>query len=317
MMIAQALRRILTQNLALKTIALGIAIALFALVRGSENVQRAVYVDVVAIPPPETARKILISELPAKVKVTLRGSTSQLSDMFQHLDEVAIDISDPSRHSYYFEEGSFDLPPGVTLVSLAPAFIPLVWADRKEREIPVEVQFGGDLSTGLELKSAPGVRPAVARVSGPSREISAMVKVRSEAIPLDELGEGHHEVRARFAPLPEHSDYVDVSSAEVSFDIVPQEVTRSFEEIAVTQLGGAQRFHLRPGRVRVRLRGSPPTVEALSTDEIVPFADVSDLSQAAGATAVDVQIQTVPAGVEVLSIEPPQVFVTSAPNSRR
>ncbi len=50
-MIAQAMRKALTHNLGLKVVALGTAVALFALVRGDEEAQMTVDVPIILTPP--------------------------------------------------------------------------------------------------------------------------------------------------------------------------------------------------------------------------------------------------------------------------
>ncbi len=77
----RALRKALTENVGLKIISLVAAIVLFSLVRGSEDAQRSVFVDVVATLPSPASGKILIGEIPDKVKVTLRGSRSLLNSI--------------------------------------------------------------------------------------------------------------------------------------------------------------------------------------------------------------------------------------------
>ena len=47
--------------------------------RGAEEAQRAVFVDVVAVTPPDTSERMLTCDLPAKVRLTLRGSRSILN----------------------------------------------------------------------------------------------------------------------------------------------------------------------------------------------------------------------------------------------
>ena len=59
-----AIRLFFTSNLGLKASALGIAILMFSLVHGAEDMERNVYIDVVVRPPPDAADMILVTETP-------------------------------------------------------------------------------------------------------------------------------------------------------------------------------------------------------------------------------------------------------------
>ena len=75
----QALRLFLTDNLGLKASAIGIAILMFSLVHGAEDMERNVYVGVVVQPPPDAQDMILVTEIPDKVRVRLKGSRARLN----------------------------------------------------------------------------------------------------------------------------------------------------------------------------------------------------------------------------------------------
>lgn len=308
MKVGEALRRLLTQDLGLKALALATAIFLFSLVRGSEDAQRAIYVDVTALTPPASSGKMLVSELPDKVKVTLRGSRAQLSEIA--VDAVTMDITDPSMRYFYFEPGAFDLPAGVTVVDLAPASIPLTWADRGERRIPLSANLVGEVAAGLQLGGPASVRPGAVLVRGPRRAIEPIDRVETEPIDLGSLGTGRHQERVRLERPPMHAEYVDVSSVLVTFEIVPLIATRAVDAVEVTQVGGAARATLQPERVQVTVRGRPERVEALAAERLLPFVDVSELPAGGGAVRATVQLQPLPEGLEVVSVDPPEVFVT-------
>src|SRR3954469_10273536 len=89
--------RAITKNLGLKIFSLIVAVGLFTVVRGSESGQRTLYVPVVAVLPPEASGKILVSDLPDKVKVPLSGSRSVVNSI-DNVDAVQIDLTDAARY---------------------------------------------------------------------------------------------------------------------------------------------------------------------------------------------------------------------------
>src|SRR6478609_5916422 len=92
---AATVRAMLTENVGLKAMSLVVAVFLFSVVRGAEKAQRSVLVDVVAVLPPETVPRILTSDLPAKVRLTLRGSRSLLNSVrTDDLGPIQLDLSE-------------------------------------------------------------------------------------------------------------------------------------------------------------------------------------------------------------------------------
>src|SRR5689334_696413 len=94
---APGLGRFVTDNLGLKLTAIGLALMLFSLVHSDVDAQRSMYFDVEPLLPPPTAGKMLVSELPQQVKVTLRGSRSRLSTLTRdQLPPVHLDLRNES-----------------------------------------------------------------------------------------------------------------------------------------------------------------------------------------------------------------------------
>ena len=191
MSILSGIRRVLTRNIGLKMISIVSAITLFAPVRGAEYDQRSVFVDVVAQLPDEGAGQMLVSELPAKVKLTLRGSRSQLSRT-ENFDPVVINLRDPSLSYYYFEEGYFDMPVGVEIIDMAPSTIPLLWAEVAERSLPIQVRLIGEARDGYALFGDATTEPEEVSVRGPASDVAAMTVVETDPVRLDLYEEGGH-----------------------------------------------------------------------------------------------------------------------------
>ena len=73
------IRLFFTENLGLKAGAIGIAILMFSLVHGAEDMERNVYVGVVVQPPSDAQDMILATEIPDRVRVRLKGSRARLN----------------------------------------------------------------------------------------------------------------------------------------------------------------------------------------------------------------------------------------------
>ncbi len=301
------LRRALTENIGLKILALAAAIALFVIVRGTENAQISVAVDVVALLPPESTHKMLVSEYPDQVRVTLRGTRSVLNTVRRGLPPIQMDLRSARGHFYYFDQDAFDLPAGATIVQIAPSAVPLRWTDRADGRLPVAPVVEGEVAVGNVLAST-SVDPATVRVTGAAAELSRLQVARTAPVDINGLAAGHHERRVPLAPLPEHVTYVDTPQVVVTVNVEQEIAVRTLTDLDVAVVGSSEAV-VRPPQVNVRVRGPRARVDELSPRRIVPFVDVSALEPTHGAQPVAVQLRGVPEGLEA-SAEPSEVLVT-------
>lgn len=307
-------RRALTENLGLKVVSLLAAVGLFYVVHGSEDAQRPVFVDVVALLPPLGSGKILMSDLPDKVRVTLRGSRSMLNALKRdELGPLQVDLRDGGRRHYYFDPGGFDLPAGVEVVSIAPPSVQLVWARRAERRATVVAQFTGRPREGLVLEGEPSVEPGAVQVSGPDNTVQRLATVETETIDLTGFGVGRHERAVSLVPPPEHVAYAPNAPVRVTIELRQEVNERRWRGLAVATVGTVARASLRPTTVDVRLRGAPTVLMDVDAEHLVPFVDVTEVDGTHGAVSVPVQIRGAPEGTEVAGIDPPEVLVTMPP----
>lgn len=297
----------ITDNLGLKATALGLSLLLFYLVHSDVDAQRSVDIDVVALLPPPKSGKMLISELPAQVKVTLRGSRSKLSSLSRDdLSPIQLDLRDASSGRYYLEAGAIDVGSNVQVVEMSPSVIPLTWATAAEKRVPVEAQYEGDLERRLQIAGQPEIEPSYATLRGPEEMLERMTVVSTEPISLVHLDTGMHIRRVPLEPLPDHISYVEDTAVEVRLQIAPATGEQNFKELEVAALGDAK-VALRPSHVAVTLRGPEEALEELDSDALVPYVEL-DPAQSSGTASYDVRLRGVPDGFEVLRIVPSSVI---------
>jgi YbbR domain-containing protein len=197
-------RQALTENVGLKILALAASIALFVIVRGTEDVAGVVDVDVVALLPDDNSPRMLISDVPDQVRVTLRGSESVLDTVrAQGLEPIQMDLRDMSQHYYPFDPSQIDVRAGVSIERVEPPSIPLTWVDRAERRVRVAPLLEGDLRDGLTVVDQV-VEPRTVRVRGAAPEVQRLAEVRTTAITISSLGPGTHTEDVSLGALPPH-----------------------------------------------------------------------------------------------------------------
>jgi YbbR domain-containing protein len=302
----QRLARMVRQNLGLKVFSLALSVTLFTVVHGSEAGQRSLYVPIVASLPPESSGKILVGEIPDKVKLTLSGSRSVLNAVAS-IEAVQVDLTDAKRY-YYFEAAEFGLPAGID-VQVTPASLALEWEERLERKMRVRPQLAGATDPRFELVGKPNVIPSEVRIQGPRSSVELMGELLTEPISLADLPVGTHRRRVPLLPLPKHVVTRDGADITVELTVEPRRSQRRLKNLAVTPVGSALNVALRPADVDVVLAAPDRVVDEIDPDHLVPVVDLSNVSLEGGAVSVPVTIRGVDDSIRVIRIEPAEILV--------
>jgi YbbR domain-containing protein len=304
---ASSIGRWVTDNLGLKLIALGLSLMLFSLVHSDVDAQRSMYLDVVALLPPPGSGQMLISELPAQVKVTLRGSRSKLSSLSRdQMLPVQMDLRNASSGNYYLDPLAIDVGGNVQVLEISPAMVPLTWVVAASKRVNVQVELEGDLDTGRRLLGEAQTDPASVTLRGPEERLRSLNTVSTEPVSLVGLGVGSHRRRVPLMPLPEHVTYLEDTAVEVKLVVTPVLSERTFKRLEVGSIGD-DRLELRPHQVMVTLRGSRNLLDELEPDAIVPYVEIATAGPAA-TRPYDIKLRGVPEGVEVVRVLPPSVL---------
>jgi YbbR domain-containing protein len=304
--------RIITNNLGLKLLALGLSLLLFSLVHSDVDAQRSMFIDVVALLPPPDAGRMLVSELPTQVKVTLRGSRSRLSDLSRDdFSPIQLDLREGESGYYFFKPDEVDVGGGVHVVEIEPATVPLTWAPTGRKEVAVHALIDGKLEEHHRLRAAARARPGSVFVRGPKSELDELSTVSTEAVSLSGVGVGQHTRRVSLAPLPKLVTYEGDAYVEVQLDVEPIVAERTLRRLEVAVLG-ASAAALRPDRVTVTLRGPQEALTDLDPDQVVPYIELANATSTL--TAHDIKLRGVPETLEVLRVTPSSVLARSAPS---
>ncbi|HKP55537.1 MAG TPA: hypothetical protein VJV78_02390 [Polyangiales bacterium] len=303
------LARLLLDNYPLKLLSILLSVALFSLVHSDQDAQRSIYLDVVALLPPPTANQMLVSDLPTQVRVTLRGSRSRIAALQRDdFAPIQMDLRDPSRRHFYFDQNSIDVSGPVHVVSVDPPSLDLVWAARAQRNLPVRARLRGVPEEGHTVKKPVAVTPTSVTIVGPKQEVDAVAEVFTDEIPVEGLGKGIHERRVQLQPLAmSHVKYKDDPNVEVQIEVIAEHGERVLRHLELAVLGAAE-ASLRPNLVSLTLNGPVRQLAEVEQDEIVPYVDLSTLPTNAPFAPVEVKLRGVPQGFDVARISPSSVL---------
>jgi len=310
-----SLRIFLTSNLGLKASALGIAILMFSLVHGAEDVERNVYVDVVVQPPPDAENMILVTEIPDRVRIRLKGSRARLNSIRQeNLPPVDVELKSAEESQYYLEKEMFDLPTGVSVVQVVPPSLIFKWVPRAVRSLPVEVLIQGKLRDGLEWASEPEAFPETVEVQGPRDVVNTMRTVRSMEVDASDLREG---VVRRELPLvgPPANTTFDTQTVLVTLHVQPKMKERVLSPLRVDAEGMVPRA-IRPRAVTARIRGPETMIDELNPASVLAIVKLTDAPTGKSSISAPVELRGLPVGIEVLELDPATVTVSLESETR-
>lgn len=298
------------ENLGLKLVSVVISVGLFAFVRGSGTVQRSVDLPLVAmLPEAGDGRPVLLSTLPEKVRLSVRGTSSVVSGLrADEIGPVQIDLRAGRRGLVRLSSEMVRLPAGSEFLSITPAELTLQWDVTVTHVLPIRAAVVGSLPPRARVDGVE-VEPARLRVRGPALYVDPMVSVHTESIDTTGLAPGRYERRIALEPPRAGVEYESAAGVRVTFEIVPTVGERRFPAVPVVVLGGG-RLRLRPPVVDVVVQGDPDAVEALTAAQVVPVVEAVTAPER-GPHPLAVQVRPLPHALtaraepaEVLSVGP-------------
>lgn len=299
--------RWLTKNFWLKAVALGSSLLFFFLLRGTEDAQRSFVVDVITLTPKAQA-KLLVSDLPDQIKVTLKGSRSLINTLRRDdIPPLQLDLKQTKGNRFYIEDGMFELPAGVKIVQIEPQSIALRWEKALERTLEVKLMTEGAPAIGLSLLP-PKIFPSQVRIRGPESVVLPLTHIQTDILDLRNYPEGSHAIPIALMNLPPHTTYLTEDHGTARFEVVPERLEKNLGAIDIAVVGGVAR-PLRPGRTRIRLQGTKENLSALDASDITPTVDISHVDFTRGAVTVPIVVRGLPPGITLSSMVPTEVLV--------
>jgi YbbR domain-containing protein len=308
-----------TDNLSLKIISVLVAVALFVVLHSGSDAQRTIDVDLFERMP-DDPNIVLLTQLPSRVRVTVRGPRALLDELSTNVDPVTLDLT-KSPERVDFKNLDYKLPTGVkVLPDVGPPPLKLRWDVNITKRVPVEPTWTA-LPEGLVVRNL-SVDPSTVAVTGPKSILDVMQRLRTMGLNLSNLPAGSH-TQSVLLDVSENPALVgsmqlgaaatvkpEVDAVEAKFDLVPETKTRTFANLPVLVLGG-KGATLRPAKVTVVVTCPPRRADELAADAIVPKIDLVELGPDLGKKGpeeTDVKID-VP-GCSDVDVTPPRVAVS-------
>jgi uncharacterized protein (TIGR00159 family) len=122
------------------------------------------------------------------INLSLSGSGALIRSLDPDQVKVKLDLSRAKQglNSYTITREDIDLPPGITLKSVAPATVEVTLDVSVEKELPIQADWSGKLQKGLRLESVKLI-PERVRVVGGSQILEKIETLYTDKLSLDNL----------------------------------------------------------------------------------------------------------------------------------
>jgi YbbR domain-containing protein len=200
------LRRLTSQNLVLKVVALALAVAAWWFVAGESKVlvSFTVPLEIRNVPKGLT----MTNKPEREVEVRLSGPSSLLSGMRPSEISVGVDltVARAGRQSFTMDDRAVKVPPGIKVQRIFPSSIEVVLDRTERRAIPVSVRIGGGATVRKRVAKVE-IDPLSLEVEALPEEFARMPVIYTEEV-VPERPEGVHSAIARVETREPHAKIV-------------------------------------------------------------------------------------------------------------
>jgi YbbR domain-containing protein len=202
----RVLRRLASQNLALKAVALALAIAAWWFVAGENKVLVSFTVPLEMRNVP---KGLTITNKPERqVEVRLSGASSLLAGMRPSEISAGVDLTPAHEGRQYFtlDDRAVKVPPGTKVQRIFPPSIEVVLDRTERRAVPVSVRIAGGAAVRRRVAKVEVVPPSI-EVEALPEEFSRMPVLYTEEVAPGRT-EGVHSGIARVETREPHAKIV-------------------------------------------------------------------------------------------------------------
>jgi YbbR domain-containing protein len=300
----EAIVRKLVHNWMLKLASIAFAVALWGFVNlGAREADRSISVPLKLDNLP--THLVITNPIPDSVNVRLRGPRTILGTVDETRDRIRLDLANvsPGPTSFKIDGDMLNLPRGVRVTRLSPVQVTLEIDRMVERSLPVAVNLGAAVPAGFRIAESE-IRPARVVVSGPETQVGALRNVPAGPLHLRSTTGNFEETIALERP----ADLLRLTPERVQVRGVLEEIvtTRDFRNVEIGARNPPPQYRLRPRSVDVTVRGPQRLVREARLSSENLYVDLDGV--AAGYHAERIEA-TVPEGIEVLEIRPPETTV--------
>lgn len=302
------LTRLFVSNGSLKLLAFGLALALFFWVREDRDSTLTGSVPLHLIIP---EGMVLVSEPVERVRVTVGGRWSDLNKFDpSQIKPIRLDIDRNAAGSVGISSDLVQLPPGVRVTTIHPSFVHVELEPAVTKRIDVRVRRVGEPAESFQLGDIE-VTPHRIEVTGPQSSIDNIDHVWTESIDVSDRTETF-ERRVHLRIDDAFLQYDVDQPINVRVPITAQEVTRTFQGVAVVGMNTSYEVNVHPSVVSVTVHGPKPIVDKITSETLYAAVDLTvENRQPPGRFDRTATIYNMPDRVQLVQFHPTNFLVTT------
>jgi len=292
------------ENMGLKALSLILAITVFLLVNTDRDREITARVGVSYTLPDD---RVLVSERLDEVRITIKGRWQRLRKFDERsLDRINMDLRRAPSGEVPITEDMFDLPSGLSITSISPKSVRVLFDRRVEKIVEVTPQLAGRPMHGYFVSEVKPT-PATVRVRGAAGTLAALSAVRTREVSV----EGRTESFTADTDVVPPDGVEAVTTAPIALQVVIDEelVTRKLPGLVVNVAGDGvdpAKWNISPAQVEISLTGTVLAIEKAKT-ALAPVGRLS--AKDTQAREVAVSSEGLPPGIGV-KISPERVKVS-------
>lgn len=264
----------LTANLALKTLSLVCSLLIFFFIHGADQISRPLSVGVIAVLPPSSDAKQLMSPLPTEVDVRVSGSRTLVTALrAEEIPKVVLHLEEAPETRLTFLPEQFSFPPGIRVDQVYQPPIDLRWDDVIEKDVDVRWNKSGEPGQGLMVHGVPRIEPPTVRLVGPESILETISYVETAVTPLRELPLGALREPVPLVSIPAGVK-PNVNQVIVHLEIGPKLLTKVFPRLRI-EVAGHPRATAVPRFVNAHLTGTQEQLAQITEDHVVARVDLA------------------------------------------
>lgn len=292
------------ENLALKLVSIGLALALWFVIAGEKSSEIGIAVPVELQNFPKDME--LTGEPVNTVEVRLRATPGVIQRLTPGDVSAQVDLTDMDEGERIIQltPEAIRVPFGVKVVKITPARATLHFERTLQKRVAVRPRLVGQPAAGREVAGVAS-DPAEVRITGPKSRVAAVESAFTEPVSV----QGAETTITQSVNLGLEDPLLrilDGPRVRVTARVREVHEKRVFDAMPVATRGGAAA--LQPGRVRVVLEGPAFALKLMTPESVRPYVEVGRLE---APQTVHVAVELVPgqAGVTVQHTEPEEVMV--------
>jgi YbbR domain-containing protein len=302
----ERLQHAITHNLSLKLLSVVIAFGLWLFVNfGERDTEESLKVPLELRNVP--AHLMITSPRVDFVDLRVMGPRTLLGRIDRNQLAVPLDLRGVRPGQAVFRVGTdaLSLPRGVKVVRITPAEVSIALERVKTKTLPVHLRVTGQPAENVRIIEIK-VSPETVQVTGPESDLRELQAVNTEAIDVSAAAPGTID---RELPLETLGDYLSCSATRVAVQLRVEElpVTREFTDVPVLVRNGGADVRVKPEEVRLTVRGARELIHSLELAADAVSVDASGIEGKDREVTPEVSL---PAGVDLVSLEPPRVRVS-------